>query len=631
MYHSGMNSPKNKNSSYLIISEKKFDDFQHNLSEEKIKNLYSLLKQYEKKGYVSYQKYFLSMKNIFDKDLSKKENQNIFDSNSSSYSLENEINVKNNNYFHEIYDLIFKRFREIKCIIKNNKNIFYLTDFRKENYISSYHLVCALTIFLKESFDHKIKLLFHLSDDDEDGYLNKEEIKNMISTINQLFGEEISTIKISSSIVSQSLTNIKVSNILYELLYGIGNLYNILKKEQNFINFDMFYESIKKIKNYKYIIIPCFINFRKSLFFHRKEKMINVKQKHKKDFINISSSLILEQKEQITQLIHKKFSLSNLDQIVTPIKINKNNSVHKENKYKKLKLNFSSDKNIKKLKSNFLKSDKSLKNLIKCSTIFDENEKNKSNKIIKINSYNNKKKLNNNKSNFSQYAFQANLIDIKNIEVEPGVIKFLPNDIENDEENKANIKKFILPHKKSNGQINNNLIGYKNKEIKILDTLHEFEENNISEKKRSLKRHNTGGRYLKNNKLKKFNNLFSISTKNLKIYSNFNSGIKQNNLTNLKNKKKHIFKNNYSNEKYKTLDEILGEIKLQEKNFDFDSAGHLNNEMIKDFKETQLNMTKIKKRFKFIKEKENNSMNFLKLFGKKDKKLVTIKPYTSKS
>ena len=37
-------------------------------------------------------------------------------------------------------------------------------------------------------------MLFDLIDIDEDGYLNKNEIEYMITAINQLIGEEVSTI-----------------------------------------------------------------------------------------------------------------------------------------------------------------------------------------------------------------------------------------------------------------------------------------------------------------------------------------------------------------------------------------------------------------------------------------------------
>ena len=83
----------------------------------------------------------------------------------------------------------------------------------------------------------KLELLFKLTDMDEDGLLNKREIKYMISTVNHIFVEETDTLKMNSSILSQSLKDIKVENILKELFEGKGNLNNVLEENGNYIDF----------------------------------------------------------------------------------------------------------------------------------------------------------------------------------------------------------------------------------------------------------------------------------------------------------------------------------------------------------------------------------------------------------
>ena len=55
-------------------------------------------------------------------------------------SINNNISInsnRNNISYDDIYNLFFKRFREIKCILKNDKEVFYLTDIKNENYISN--------------------------------------------------------------------------------------------------------------------------------------------------------------------------------------------------------------------------------------------------------------------------------------------------------------------------------------------------------------------------------------------------------------------------------------------------------------------------------------------------------------
>ena len=626
MFLSGMNSPIKKNFDKPITSDDNFEDFQHSLTEEKIKQLNLKFKQFEKKGFIIYKNYFISMKSVFSKELLQNENdneyQNILNSNNSSYSSEKD-SVNYSSCFDEIYDLIFKRFREIKCIIKNNKSIFYLTDFKKENYISTFNVLYALTIFLKTSFENKIKLLFYLTDIDEDGYLNKNEIIFIITTINQIFVEEVSTFNTNSSILSQSLINLKVNNILCELFYDPGNLYNKIIEENNYVTFDIFYESIKKVKNYKYRIIPCFISFKDSLFSLQKEKMINVKEKHKKDFINISSALALEQKKKLTKYNYKSFSFSNLNEVITPIKINRNFNNQKVNRYKNLKLGNSSEKfkkNIK-LKDFYLKSDISLKELIKNSTIFDENEKNKT---LHYNSYNEEQNSNKN-NNFFQYGFLANFREIKNNEVEPGLIKFLPDEIIKKKRNKNNIKKM---NKFSSKRITPNIIvNQKNKDINLLDSLNEILENdNKAQINRIFNKHNSEDKYELKSHLKDFKHYDSISTKITRNFSKINLPIKHSNSINIRNKKRNKLLK-YSYEKYKTLEEILTEIKSSEKIFNFDHASFINKEIIKKFRNIQSNMIEIKNKFKFINEKKKNSSELNSNIGNNNNNLFNFRKF----
>ena len=57
MYRTGLNSPNNKYRNYFQISDNNFEIFKNILTEKKIKQLNIKLKQYEKKGLVTYQKY----------------------------------------------------------------------------------------------------------------------------------------------------------------------------------------------------------------------------------------------------------------------------------------------------------------------------------------------------------------------------------------------------------------------------------------------------------------------------------------------------------------------------------------------------------------------------------------------
>ena len=453
----------------ITIPDIYLEEFNNNLSIERIKFLYQKLKLYEVKGYVNYDKYFESMKQTFDESMKNK-----------MYKLSEEKKIENNFFtreksidecIDEIYELYFNRFREVKCLIKNDKTVFYLTDYKPENFINTYNLTCSLTIFLKSSFINKIKLLFDLTDIDEDGFLNEEEIRNMITTSNFLFCEESNRINTNSSILSQSLMNLKVNDILKKILYEPGNLYFVLEEEK-YINFDMLYKSIIKIKDYKYYLLPSFIDFKKCLQNVKKEKFIKVEDKFKKDFINICSSLF----KQKSFYMNKSPSTPYLGNIIKPKKIsdkenekyyfnnkndlpniNKNfflqrkntlkkklsnnysykninykndkitetpNILHNSNRKSLMEIDSLSSRNIKKsIKKFIFEKRKTLKDLLKETTIIDSNDdKNKKDNSMKhfnrSNYYNQEKKE-------AKYIFEAYYDKIRNMEVKPGLIQFI--------------------------------------------------------------------------------------------------------------------------------------------------------------------------------------------------------------
>ena len=409
----------------LINTENNFDKFQTSISSEKILKLNKEFKKHEKKGFINYITFIHSMKAVFD-NINNNGNNNGNNSiytnyinSTKNFDTINDLSI-NSDAYDDIYNLFFKRFREIKCIIKNDKEVLYLTEFKNENYISTYKVIYALIIFLFAKFEDKLELLFKVSDLDEDGLINATEIKRMIIIVNHLFVEETNTIKMSSSILSQSLTNIKVENILKELFEGQGDLNNKLAKNGFCIDYKTFYQSVISIKNYKYKLIPCFISFKDCLFSKKNEQVIKVKQKIKNDFINISSSFIADQCQTINKSFNSitRYSKDKLNDIIQPIQF--------KGKNKKIV--------IKSNNNTFLKS--LMKN---CSTILDNN-------ISSLNANDSlTEKISNShhyldKSKNSNLAFQAHYSDIKNIEVEPGVIQILSNE-DNKEKSSIEIHK----------------------------------------------------------------------------------------------------------------------------------------------------------------------------------------------
>ncbi len=381
-----------------IINDEDFELFQNVLSKELVLELYSIFKLFEKKGLINYNIYIESMTQIFKK-YSKNKTHN----------------------FKDIFILIFNRFQKIKCIMKNDKKVFYLTNMLPQNKIETYIIVCFLTIFIKCRIIDKIKLLFELTDVDDDGFLNKKEIKLMIATINFMFCEENSLINTNSSILAQSLMNIKVKEKINKLMNEPGNL-NIELEKEKYISFDIFYKSLIKIKNYKYEIIPFFINMKQCLYNKRSEKILEVKNKHKKEFVRASSALSSDKPSNPFKRFKRNFSANNLGRIIRNVKIN-------------------NEKNIKLIKKKKLllgikEKIKSFKELLKESTIFSDDENieeevsaagigmNNFDDFGQLSSISKRISFHNTAKDRPLYIFEADFDKIKKIEVQPALLKF---------------------------------------------------------------------------------------------------------------------------------------------------------------------------------------------------------------
>ena len=701
---------KNDEEPIFNISQKKqqipdifLEEFQNLITESKIQNLSKKLKSIEIKGYISHDKFIESMKQIFDESIISVIKKLIIEKkiiNSFIYTEKTLVE-----YINEIYELYFLRFREIKCLIKNNKTVFYLTDYKPENFISSYYVICSLIIFMKSSFDSKIKLLFEATDVDEDGFLNENEIKYMISTCNFLFCEERNVLNTSSSILSQSLMNFKVNEILKQILYDPGELYIILEEEK-YINFKSLYRSIIKVKDYKYQIIPNFINLKHCLKNFRNEKIIKINNKYKFDFINVSSALFTQK----SLKFHKNYSHMNLSSpyignIIKPKKITEENEKHEKhdkcelpnvnktffkkrqsmlkqalnsfkydiNKLKKKSIIYSNNilinnkigcnKNINKNRLVIEKA-KTFKDLLKESTILDiySNEE-KDNMNDKIKNFNRSSYYNTNKKE-EKYIFEANYDNIRNIEVEPGLIQFIGtnNDKDNISSNSGsnkNINNIINSNENSNKSsrkisyeknINNNIDNthlkiFKFSSKSLLDNtdLHnsvikeeksseEQDNDNVKEEKKIKKiklintHDNTSNKnknYISNTVSKGSKKRVSIfkkisNSEKIRKFSNYSVNNKRSSLrpkisilnakTSIRIQRSIMESKIKEEKKYKTLDEVFNEINNQEKKINSDSYGKYGQYLAKTLNKIHEEQKDLKKLIGQNDKKDN--MNF---------------------
>jgi len=349
----------------------------------------------------------------------------------------------NNPHFNQIYILIFERFKEKKCIFTmNSSNMYVLSDIVSTGKIDVYIVELFLCIIMKIEFKKKIEIMFYITDSDSDGLINEREIKKLILTTNKMFYEGSLELFSGSTLVQQSLSNIKANKILSILFYGPGELNEKFSKCK-YISFDQFYDSITRIDNYMYIIIPTFINLKNCLMTKRKEMEFKMNNRCQKDFLKISYEILNRNGSQNSArtLLKKCFDPKQIKKkkIIDPLKDIE--AIKQKKNELKLKRIIQIKKSNKNLSYNFIE---------KKNKINNENEN--ENKIIiksdnKIN--NNKNIINRKKSNFNSLLKFVS-IDEFNSNNNKNMSYNLNNKINNDDNNNNTSYNNIYSTKKEN-------------------------------------------------------------------------------------------------------------------------------------------------------------------------------------
>ena len=203
--------------------------------------------------------------------------------------------IANNENFNLLYEFIFNRFKIFKAELKStshkNSDQFYISRIYSDDEIDIFEINLALTMFIKCNFETKLRLLFEITDTDDDGFINEEELKKLIFTLNYMFCDEENSFGVESTILKQSLISIKIKDSLDKLLKFPGELEKIFDV-QIYIEFNTFYNALKKIDNFKYSIIPVYINMKKSLNKKKYEKEIEMKYRLFNDFSTINNEIM---------------------------------------------------------------------------------------------------------------------------------------------------------------------------------------------------------------------------------------------------------------------------------------------------------------------------------------------------
>ena len=199
-----------------------------------------------------------------------------------------------NDNFPMLFEQIFIRFKSYKCEVRcqsHKMDNYFITKILPEEEIDVYEIACALACFIKCDVKDKFKLIFDITDSDDDGFVHQNEVKKMVYTINYLFSDEETPIQMESTVLHQSLSSIRAQQA-YKMIMKVPGELNKLFAEERFVNFEQFFNAVEKIPNYKFIIFPLFVNFKKCLLTVKKEKDFEVNLKNYGDFSKISNDII---------------------------------------------------------------------------------------------------------------------------------------------------------------------------------------------------------------------------------------------------------------------------------------------------------------------------------------------------
>jgi hypothetical protein len=206
----------------------------------------------------------------------------------------------NNEKFTKLYEKIFNRFKILKAEINHNhkiENNYFINRIFSEEEIDIYEICCALACFVKCYFCEKLKLLYDLTDIDDDGFISENEVKKLIYTVNLLFYEEANPSCTGSTILSNSLASIKSKKSFNMIMKHPGNLSTIIQEEK-YINYNQFLSAVKKVYQYKFDLMPLFISLKKALSTKRGEKELEIKYERFDEYGKISNDVVSEIKKE---------------------------------------------------------------------------------------------------------------------------------------------------------------------------------------------------------------------------------------------------------------------------------------------------------------------------------------------
>ena len=143
----------------------------------------------------------------------------------------------------------------------------------------------ALTLLSRIPNEKKVKLIFKLTDVDEDGCLSSEEIYKMIEVIERVFAKENIEMKIQSRVLLEELSRDKALRRFDWIMRSVGMLKSKTSNDEGLITFEEFKKVLNRVPNLKAQFLPRYTDIKSVLKNENTEPEIKVDDSMLEEFL----------------------------------------------------------------------------------------------------------------------------------------------------------------------------------------------------------------------------------------------------------------------------------------------------------------------------------------------------------
>ena len=174
--------------------------------------------------------------------------------------------------------------------------------------------ILAMNLLARIVYDKKLKLLFELCDDDDDGCMTPEDILSMLQRVERVFAQECARVDLESAILDNFVAD-KKAELNFHFIMGMIKHQNLKKnirikmanekangkdspqkkgetpvaggdkdEEDNLITYREFINAIKSLKSLYKTILPRTLSFKEVLMSRKQESQFTLSDTHIDDF-----------------------------------------------------------------------------------------------------------------------------------------------------------------------------------------------------------------------------------------------------------------------------------------------------------------------------------------------------------